>query len=95
MPIVITLLLVWRKLFDTTLDSFNVEPIRNNSDITTPCARKRLSKHPKALQKGVIMSSIGARAEQDDASLQFYKQRYYEIQDKVIHELEQRWQPVY
>ena len=26
-------------------------------DVTTPCARKRLSKPPKALQKGVIISS--------------------------------------
>ena len=60
-----------------------------NIDVTTPCARKRRSKPPKALQKGVIMSSIGARAEQDDSPLQFYKQRYYEILDKVIHELEQ------
>ena len=59
-----------------------------NIDVTT-CARKRLSKSPKTLQEGVIMSSIGARAEQGGSPIQFYKERYYEILDKVIHELEQ------
>ena len=58
-----------------------------NIDVTTPCARKKLSRPPKTLQEGVIMSSIGARAEQGGTP-QFYKQRYYEILDKVIHELE-------
>ena len=63
-----------------------------NIDVTTPCARKRLSRPPKALQEGVIMAPTGARvAEEKDSPIQFYKQRYYEVLDRVIHELEVRF----
>ena len=48
-----------------------------NIDVTTPCARKRRSKSPKALQKGVIMSSIGARAEQDDSPISKDTMKYW------------------
>ena len=63
-----------------------------NIDVTTPCARKRLSRPPKALQEGVIMAPIGARvAEENDFPMQFYRQRYYEVLDRVVHELELRF----
>ena len=58
-------------------------------DVTTPCARKRLSRPPKALQEG---TPIGARvAEENDFPMQFYRQRYYEVLDRVVHELELRF----
>ena len=63
-----------------------------NIDVTTSCARKRLSRPPKALQEGVILAPIGARAaEENDSPVQFYRQRYYEVLDRVIHELELRF----
>lgn len=50
-----------------------------NIDGTIPCAIKRLSRPPQALQEGVIITSIGARAtEQNDSAQRFYRQRYYE-----------------
>ena len=63
-----------------------------NIYVTTPCARKRLSRPPKALQEGVIMTPIGARVSQENYfPKQFYRQRYYEVLDRVIHELEPRF----
>lgn len=36
-----------------------------NIDVTTPCARKRLSRPPKALQEGVIMAPIGSQVAEE------------------------------
>lgn len=63
-----------------------------NIDISSPCARKRQSRLPKALQDGVIMAPIGAQETgQIITPLQFYRQRYFEVLDRVINELKVRF----
>ena len=65
-----------------------------NIDVAPPCAGKRRSRPPQRLQDSVIMTSVGARdseSEQTDTPLQFYRQRYFEILDRVIQELKRRF----
>ena len=65
-----------------------------NIDVAPPCAGKRRSRPLQRLQDSVIMTSVGARdseSKQTDTPLQFYRQRYFEILDRVIQELKLRF----
>ena len=51
---------VW-KLSESLAENMNIY-------VTTPCARKRLSRPPKALQERVIMTPIGARVAEENVA---------------------------
>ena len=62
-----------------------------NIEVAPPCTRKRLSRPPQRLQDSVITAPIGARDSENDTPLQFYRQRYFEILDRIIQELKLRF----
>ena len=62
-----------------------------NIDVAMPCARRRQSRLPSRLQDSVVMAPVGARDSESDSPLRFYRQRYFEILDRVLRELKLRF----
>ena len=59
---------------------------RNMSiDVAMPCARKWQSRLPSKLESSVIMGA------ENDSPLRFYRQRYFEILDRVLRVLKLRF----